>query len=157
MDRRQPTSTFFRRGNGVSLSSMAMKRIDGLLNSVSGTGSSGVQGGKPGGIKTRTIFGSRYGSSHASAVQEEEDKEKEIPAATIDIALVGVEHSGKSTFFKQITSLYTPEDFKRLVNSDGRSQAVGTLLKITITILKSVRSLVVAYNLSFFSQSLLHK
>ena len=67
------------------------------------------------------------------------DSDEPIPEAKVDIALVGVEHAGKSTFFKQITSMYTPEDFRQLVGSDGKSQAVGTLLKITNTVLKSVK------------------
>lgn len=62
-----------------------------------------------------------------------------MPLAKVDIALVGVEHAGKTTFFKQVTSLYAKEDFDALKRSDGRSQAMGRMLKITLKVLKPVR------------------
>lgn len=84
------------------------------------------------GQRIGSVFEGREGSQAIFSAVEE----AKIPEAKVDIALVGVEHSGKSTFFKQITSLYTPEDFRMLMLSDGRSQAIGTLLKITLTLLK---------------------
>lgn len=58
--------------------------------------------------------------------------------AQVDVSLVGVEHAGKTTFFKQITSMYAKEDFNALLRTDGRSQAMGRMLKITLTVLKPI-------------------
>eukprot|EP00924_Labyrinthula_sp_SR-Ha-C_P003277 snap_masked-scaffold_15-processed-gene-4.51-mRNA-1 protein AED:1.00 eAED:1.00 QI:0/-1/0/0/-1/1/1/0/516 len=105
--------------------------------------------------------GTAIKNSRAEKARKKKAKTRRASLATklkpsLSVSLVGIPGSGKTTFFKQISSIYSPKDFELLLENEGRSQAQATLLKTTLSILDLVEEALIAKKAKEASETLMN-